>query len=78
MGDDPQKMPDGTRWPTAAQAAEAGHAARYGEPPNYAAAEACEAYVHLLTHAVGVEACVRRLRELRQRERRIGADVPRE
>jgi hypothetical protein len=66
------RLEDGTTWPVAEAVAEAAYRCRY-EHKDYDAAEACDALLHLMTHPVGTEATILKLRMLRRAHRRLTA-----
>lgn len=72
------KLPNGTLWPDLHRAADAAHALRYSDDlsmaDRYVAAEVIAAYLHLVTHPVGTEACVQTLRALRRAARMASED----
>jgi hypothetical protein len=69
----PDDPAESCAWPTAALAGRlAGEALSLEGVPDalrFALAGLADAYVHLLTHPIGTEATVKRLRELRKLER---------
>lgn len=67
----PEEPAHRCRWPTAALTARLLDGSE-PDPSGHATRGVLHAYLHLIAHPVGTEACVQRLRALRRAEREAG------